>query len=710
MESKALTRTKAHVKSKLKAGLLSQCSHHLIPGHNKNKPTTSNNINSEFDQFSTSELFQAFPYHCDLPKPLLPPAKVRRDCCREDSSMQLIHTKSKIQDDINRYLELYKKHSSTLDKHMKQNVAFTKDDNDSATISKYLFDTAKILEYDPDPTFSGNYNWYYSGGTLNGILYDTRNILVFPYSNELIALPIELREDSLFKPNYKDAAKIPIQENLYQIVCSTLNNNGRILARFKNDCVILNLFNLDKKKLNLLRIYNQPSETPYISADFDPINVNHYCSVNVDRYIKVWDLSKKKNVLLTKKVPSMRCVEDNWASVKYDDCNGNILKYTDRHCVYYYDSRSPEDRPDLKMCPKGYLEDCESLSYYIASCKSEYFSYVASNHNLCLIDSRFPETPVVKKWSHLFKRSPLYCDVLFRENHEFIVMASQVAGETAVILNDWKSTEEPPETFSMPFSPPSSMETLIALRSQGKCLDPYISNRLSLCNTGCMATIDQQSNDVFVLTQNSINDIFYQCISYQEQLDLYSLENCKALYKLKTWNRQILKNDYHEIVAPLVVTKRTSAREMLRTFTDQKLQTSTNTNEGNQELEYTPTWKRSLAELNSFVDILASELLLPWEVVEDAPAVPITAAPHQKVLSWLGMAENNQQEPVPVDANTEGPPAVARTQEPDIVQRLDIFEENHDSEFIQAFLPKVKTEVTQGNKKSKKKSQFVPGF
>ncbi|XP_058801993.1 phosphoacetylglucosamine mutase-like [Phymastichus coffea] len=130
---------------------------------------------------------------------------------------------------------------------------------------------------------------------------------------------------------------------------------------------------------------------------------------------------------------------------------------------------------------------------------------------------------------------------------------------------------------------------------------------------------------------------------------------------------------------------------MLRTFINQNLQPSIITKD-KADKQYVPSWKRSITELNSFVDILASELLLPWEVLEDAPTFPITAAPHQKVLSWLGMTENNQQDPLLLDDNHEQPRIVTHAQSPNAIQRPNTFEENHDSDFIQAFLPKVKSQ------------------
>ncbi|OXU18825.1 hypothetical protein TSAR_011666 [Trichomalopsis sarcophagae] len=691
-ETLALIRAKSHVKSKLRSTVLSQCSHHLIAGHNKTR--SNQNQNDEFSAPSLSEMFQEFPYNSDLPKPLLPPSRIQRDSVREDSSMELINLKNKIKDDVNRYLELYKKHCTTLDRD--------KNKTSHTMLPRYVATTAEILECDPDPEFSGTYNWYYTGGTLNGILYDTRNILVFPYAQELIALPVSLNDVSLFKPDFKNASKVALKRNPFQIVCSTVNNHGRILTRHKNECCVYNIFNMDKKKLQLLEIDKQPSESSYISADLDPANVTRYCTTSINRSITIWDTTKFRGIL-SGKVPVTRFFEDSWAFIKYDEYNTNIIKYVDRHCVHYYDSRSPIERPALTMCPKESLEDWEYLSSYIGSCKSEYYSYVGSNLSLCLLDSRNPSSTVIKKWTHQFKSSPLFTDVCFRENKEFVIIASQIPGETAIILNSWNSSEEPPESYSTPFSPPSCIETLMASHSQGKCLSPQLQNRLSLCNTGCMATVDTPSGDVFLLTQNSVNDIFYQGIGHQEQLDLYSLENCKALYKLKIWEREVLKNSCHDIVSPLVVTQRTSARDMLRNFTNQKLKSSAYNNEPDEPFNHNPKWKRSVAELNTYVDIFAPELLAPWEMLAETPMVPITAAPHQKVLSWLGMAEKNQE--VTTGPNTSDTPIVVETQETHH-QDQDVFI-THDSESIQQlFLPKVKSQTTQGGKKKKKRSQY----
>lgn len=49
---------------------------------------------------------------------------------------------------------------------------------------------------------------------------------------------------------------------------------------------------------------------------------------------------------------------------------------------------------------------------------------------------------------------------------------------------------------------------------------------------------------------------------------------------------------------------------------------------------FEPSWKQSLSMLGSYIDILAPELLAVWDIRDEVP-VPVSAAPHQKVLNWL---------------------------------------------------------------------------
>lgn len=73
--SKAFKRAEKNVHEKLKARFLSKAYHYLTPGLNLNRLQCV----PEWDYYSASNLYENYPYGCDLPRPLLPPAKLSRN-------------------------------------------------------------------------------------------------------------------------------------------------------------------------------------------------------------------------------------------------------------------------------------------------------------------------------------------------------------------------------------------------------------------------------------------------------------------------------------------------------------------------------------------------------------------------------------------------------------------------------------------------------
>ena len=213
MESKKINNIMSRLQSNIKEPILSEFLHYLVPNHIRN---SSQSI--KFTQSSFTEMFQEYPFTCEFPKPLLPPAKLNRDFREQiDPVMQLVLTKEKISDDVKRYIKFYKTHIKTLNKDTVKDLKLkTKTDKVKQSVPKYLAETASILNCDPDPHFEGNYNWYYSGGTLNNIANETQNILLFPYMSELVVLPIELKEDYTYEPKFKKAAKVPFTGDLFE--------------------------------------------------------------------------------------------------------------------------------------------------------------------------------------------------------------------------------------------------------------------------------------------------------------------------------------------------------------------------------------------------------------------------------------------------------------------------------------------------------------
>lgn len=74
LTSKTFKRAENNLQNKLSNTFMKNYSHHLMPGYNLNKSSCIEEWNEE----NIIGLFQEFPYNCDLPKPLLPPAKLSR--------------------------------------------------------------------------------------------------------------------------------------------------------------------------------------------------------------------------------------------------------------------------------------------------------------------------------------------------------------------------------------------------------------------------------------------------------------------------------------------------------------------------------------------------------------------------------------------------------------------------------------------------------
>lgn len=132
---------------------------------------------------------------------------------------------------------------------------------------------------------------------------------------------------------------------------------------------------------------------------------------------------------------------------------------------------------------------------------------------------------------------------------------------------------------------------------------------------------------------------------------------------------------------------------------------------GSEKPNIEPKWSQSMEKLNSYVDILAPELLSVWDVRQDS--VPFTVTSHQKVLSWL----------------EKKTPTQTLSQSQNITQSQDstIFNESNEistqelisvSQNIEKYTPDI-IEVEQFNdapasvrtqKKTVKKNKYIAGF
>lgn len=93
-----------------------------------------------------------------------------------------------------------------------------------------------------------------------------------------------------------------------------------------------------------------------------------------------------------------------------------------------------------------------------------------------------------------------------------ILLTSQLQRERSIILNTWINQERS-QSFSLPFTSPSILETLRESQMQGKCLDPSMKLRLGLSNVGG-ALIPGTEGQTFLFLQNSIGIKIYYYYFY----------------------------------------------------------------------------------------------------------------------------------------------------------------------------------------------------
>lgn len=65
----------------------------------------------------------------------------------------------------------------------------------------------------------------------------------------------------------------------------------RILGRHKNQCALYTLSNFENR-LMLNEIHRQASKVPYVSADLSLTNVNYHCTLNAEKILSLWDITK----------------------------------------------------------------------------------------------------------------------------------------------------------------------------------------------------------------------------------------------------------------------------------------------------------------------------------------------------------------------------------------------------------------------------------
>ncbi|KAF7990082.1 hypothetical protein HCN44_009025 [Aphidius gifuensis] len=707
-----------------------------IPGLNlNNKPPIK-----QWDIDNIMNTYEKFPYFCDYPKPLLPPTKLPRTVFHDgDPATDIITSKKCILEEAEKVSAHYAKQEKDFTTKS-QNILTNNNNADDDNIPKFIADIASVLEMDSDQFFKGqHYNYYYTGGSLNSInLNNDNKILLFQFGNDLVASPLKNNNNSLWKLNLKNSTKSSINDGgiIFEIRHKIDSTSCRILSRLKNQSCIYTMI----EKNNKIKLYQVTStkktSVPLISADLDPFNINKSCIINMNGKLRIWDIVKNKlKTYLTSEIENdndneseneneNNVIGDNWRLVRYHNKQQNILTLTDRCCLKYIDLRSHCQKPVLTMCPNNYTEVCDDvISFELPSVKNDNIHYIATYHNLMMMDSRNNKFSVQQKWTHQMESAPLFGNTRILNNHEVITLSSQKIGDSVLIINTWENNDYS-HGYSLPYSPLNILDTLRESHHHGKCLDPLLKKRLELTTAGTQL-INDDSQNLYYLVQNSVGDVFYQCITHKNKLEKESFINCQAYYALEMWEKQMLSN--RQGIVPLVLSDQVDMKNLYDNFTNKTLIYKNNSSNNNKNP--TPLWKQKISKLEKYTDLLGELLLDVWNV-KDNKNDNENIDPHEKnaidkkVMDWIDCTNNiNEQQDIivkEVDDDFIMEPInsqelVSVSQQPPRDQQAQCRNDNDDdnnifySDQLIDYQVKIKKNTTKKPQKKKKKN-LTDGF
>ncbi|XP_011300615.1 uncharacterized protein TAF1C-like [Fopius arisanus] len=626
-----------------------------VPGLNLNKSPWIEEWNVE----NARNLYQPFPWNCDYPKPLLPPVRLPRGVlCKGDPGLDILLKKSYIAEDVERMTQYFTHKLKNFDLTVENIKSKTEGFITTTALPKFVADLSELMDMDPDPEFTGKYNYYFNGGSLGNFRMNGENVLVFPYMEELVVAPLIYRENSIWKPNLKRAAKCELKDQVFELKQTAFDCGYQLMTRSKHSCEFFSV--VDKgNKLRVMSKQKCSSSVPIISADTNPFNPQDFCTVNIMRKIALRDV--ETGVQRLKAELPKSTMEDRWRSIKFQQWKPHIITLADRCCIHYLDVRRSMNTPVLTIYPKPYINDHEWVSLEISS-NNEACHYVGTSQSLLMLDSRRGDV-VRQKWSHQLQSAPVTGNLLSHEGREIITLASQISGDVKIILNTWEDSDEP-HSFHLPYAPASILDTLRESHLLGKCLNPLMRTRLKLSTAGSQL-IQDESQNIYLFTQNSIGDIFYQGLNYEEVLDKNSYVNTNAYYALEVWEKRMLEQNF---VAPVVISDQSNMGKVFEAFTNKDLkyqepvrkvwrdreksssgkwreeaQKRKKKKKSEEEKEPPPRWKHSIKRLSQYTDRLAPALLEVWEVTGHKDQVPQTSA-NEKVFTWLQNSEDKSPE------------------------------------------------------------------
>lgn len=405
----------------------------------------------------------------NLPYPVVNPEQVN---CAEDPYLNLLKLKSKYEQHLKFCRNEFKKEKKRLTKKGLNKVF-------KLNIPKYLLDLTQGKYPDPDPWIKGDYNWFYTGGTLCNIELNGNIFLISPSQRADNSIGISAYESTNFKnkiqinKNTKKYARRPTVPKFDDKILNLSSHSDSALLeiRKRNNVEILKC-KRSENELNFESQWIYNSDIPFIDFSINPFNKTEVAVANVDRKVQIFSLEKSaKSKMFTIKIDTNQFTCDNLMQMKFYQPNSILL--IDRASIFNIDVRTKDINNQILR--NGYFA-CDDLCCVSQSKVNENHFYIASTHNLRKFDIRMFKS--IKKWSHMLSHPPIalknYVNNIDMEEVIFVSSPNQ----KMVLVDDSKVSD----LFR---KVPGNLETLRALNLNGRnFLIEDLEKRLNMSMTG----------------------------------------------------------------------------------------------------------------------------------------------------------------------------------------------------------------------------------
>lgn len=339
--------------------------------------------------------------------------------------------------------------------------------------------------HDPDPYFQGDYNWYYTGGTLNKFQHNHRTYLIGSSGINSVCISEE---------NTLNDHEIKLTEP-FVLGLHTISNRSILTGlRHKNYLQLLKI-NFENTE-NVKELWSRYNPVPYIDFKLNEFSQNQVGCLNLKQKLELYDINKNSIILEWTFKPS---TIDKLMQFNY--LNDTSLVAIDRKNIFILDKRSKT--LSESHVQEGYFE-CDNLCTFSLSKNSNYL-YLSSVHSLYKFDLRCMKQ--VKKWPHFLQAPPLISKIHYSKGNEYVFISSQNFNGKVILKEN-----ESENSFCQHV--PTSLETL----RKSNFIRPYnlhedLVPRLKLSTMGLEITEDEETDEIKLYSLGSNGNLFKNKIS-----------------------------------------------------------------------------------------------------------------------------------------------------------------------------------------------------